>query len=537
MIRPLSLLLLGLALSLSLARAEQVDTDTRPASDFTDAAQRGDPAAERNLGICYLNGRGVDEDDTAAFAWIYAAARQDDIIAERYTGYLYRTGRGIARDDETAFTWYLVAARHGDAISERNLGSLCRLGRGTAQDDKAAFAWYWAAAQLDDATAETNLGFIYQQGRGVARDDHAAFAWYYVAAARHDDASAEQYLGSLYRVGRGVPRDDKAAFAWTYRSAERHDHYGEWNLSVLYEAGRGTPQDTREALAWARKAFAGLPQNETLRQHVAILSVRDFLETRDATSLDVNFIVSAFRPTIVLCFLIAAVTYALLGATLGLFTFRRQGPPHLALAVGWISFYLESQFVAVFASLLLGNALTADMFILMIAVWGALPVVLFSLGSNWHRQWQPSTVPWRTQAAWFLGCVLAVVVIDFGYDQILALATGDHLGAQSTRALFTKAKDSSPWIALTNIGLVLPIAEEILFRGYLYDALRKRWSAAATIILSALAFGAIHFQLAQFPLLFGMGLIFGWAKLKTGSLRLPVGLHALNNTLGIVFAS
>ena len=501
------------------------------------AARHDDVQSERELGLCYVNGRGVAQDDKAAFAWFYTAARHDDVIAERYLGFLYRTGRGVAQNDPIALAWYRIAARHDDAISERNLGTMYRLGRGIPPDDKAAFAWYYPAARQDDAIAETNLGFLYQQGRGVTRDDQAAFAWYWTAATRHDDANAEQYLGALYRTGRGVARDDHAAFAWSYRSAQLHDPFGEWNLSLLYELGRGTPQDTRAALAWGRQALTGLPQNEALQQHVAILSLRDFLETRDTNSLDVGFIVSAFHGVIVIGFLLTAVVYAALGALLGIFTFRRTGPPRLALALGWISFYIESQFVAIFAALLLGGAVTANMLIVMIAVWGALPVVLFSLGSNWHRQWQPSTVAWPTQAAWFVTCALAIIVSDFAYDQLLVLVTGHHLAEQATSALFTKAKDSSPWIALANIGLVLPIAEEILFRGYLYDALKKRWSAATTVILTAFAFALVHFQLAQFPLLFGMGLVLGWAKLKTGSLRLPVLLHATNNSLVMIFAS
>ena len=473
----------------------------------------------------------MTKDDKTAFDWYYyTAARHNSVVAQRQLGYLYRLGRGVVQDDKNAFAWYYTAAQQDDPISERYVGAFYRLGRGIAQDDKAAFAWYYTAARHDDAAAETNLGFLYQQGHGVAQDDKAAFAWYY-AAARHDDPSAEQYLGSFYNVGRGTPRDYQAAFAWLYRAAVLHDHYGEWNLSYLYEMGHGVPQDTGAAREWARKALAALPDNERLREHVAILDLRDFLETRDTAAFDLPFFLSVFHRTVIICFLLTAFTYAALGSALGLFTFRSTGAPHLALAIGWICFYVESQFVAVFAAFLLGNALTADLLILMIAVWGALPVVMFSLGSNWHRLWKPSTASWRTLAASFAGCVLAVLLADIAYDQLLTLVTGSHLADQSTRALFSKAKDASPWIALTTIGIVLPIAEEILFRGYLFDALRKRWPDATTIIVTASAFAAIHFQLAQFPLLFAMGLVLGWARMKAGSLRLPILLHAANNSL------
>jgi len=501
------------------------------------AARQDDAQAEVNVAAFYLNGYGVAQDDKAAFAWYYdAAARHDNFVAERQLGFLYRLGRGVPQNDKAAFAWYYTAARHGDAIAERYVAGFYRLGRGVPQDSRAAFDWYYAAARHDDAAAETNLGFFYQQGIGVERDDHAAFAWYY-AAARHDDPSAEQYLGSFYNVGRGTPRDYQAAFAWLYRAAVQHDPFGEWNLSYLYEMGHGVHQDTVEARKWARQALAALPNDEKLREHVAILNLRTFLETHDTSAFDLPFFLSVFHGTVIVCFLLTVFTYAALGVTLGLFTFRATGPPHLALAIGWICFYVESQFVAVFAAFLLGNALTADLLILMIAVWGALPVVMFSLGSNWHRLWKPSAVPWRTFAASFAGCVFAVLLADILYEQLLTLVTGSQLGDQSTRALFEKAKDASPWIALSTIGLVLPVAEEILFRGYLFDALRKRWPDTTTIIVTAFAFGAVHLQLAQFPLLFGMGLVLGWARMKTSSLRLPVLLHAANNSLVMLMAS
>ena len=505
---------------------------------YSAAAQQDDPDAEVHLAACYLNGRGVTQDDKAAFAWYYAAARHGNPVAERYLGYLYRLGRGVAQDDKSSFAWYWAAAQQDEPLAERYVGNFYRLGRGVAQDDKAAFAWYYVAAtRHDEPGSETYLGFFYQQGRCVARDDKAAFAWFYVAAARHDDPSAEQYLGSLYGVGRGVPQDSHAAFAWLYRSALLHDHNGEWNLSYMYEQGHGVPQNTTEAMAWARKAFAAMPDNERLREHIAILELRQFMETGDSSTLDLALLTTVFHRTIVICFLLTAVTYAALGAILGLITFRTPGAPHLLLAVGWISFYMESQFVAIFASFLLGRELTADLLILMTAVWGALPVMLFSLGSNWHRLWKPSAVPWRTLTASFFGCAVAIIVSDAAYNGLLTLLTGSQVGDQSTHALLGKAKDASPWIAFSNIALVLPAAEEILFRGYLYDALRKRWSDAPVIIVTALVFAAIHFQAPQFPLLFAMGLVLGWARMKTCSLRLPVLLHAVNNGLVLFLSS
>ena len=47
-------------------------------------------------------------------------------------------------------------------------------------------------------------------------------------------------------------------------------------------------------------------------------------------------------------------------------------------------------------------------------------------------------------------------------------------------------------IALFSLAIVAPIAEEIIFRGYLYGKLKKYSSAIVATILTSLAFGAMH---------------------------------------------
>jgi len=91
-------------------------------------------------------------------------------------------------------------------------------------------------------------------------------------------------------------------------------------------------------------------------------------------------------------------------------------------------------------------------------------------------------------------------------------------------------------VAFLAIALFLPVAEEIIFRSYLFDALRRFFSGEISVIIFALAFAAIHFQLLYFVPLFGFGLVFGWIRLKTDSLRLPVLPHIINNGFNLMLA-
>ena len=44
---------------------------------------------------------------------------------------------------------------------------------------------------------------------------------------------------------------------------------------------------------------------------------------------------------------------------------------------------------------------------------------------------------------------------------------------------------------LVTVGLLVPLAEEVIFRGVLYSWLR-RWGVALAVVVSALVFGLFH---------------------------------------------
>ena len=81
---------------------------------------------------------------------------------------------------------------------------------------------------------------------------------------------------------------------------------------------------------------------------------------------------------------------------------------------------------------------------------------------------------------------------------------------------------------------VAPVAEEVLFRGLLLPGLAQRMGTAVALLVSAAVFAAFHIP-SHGPLgaiLPGvLGLVFGWARLRSGGLAAPILLHATNNLL------
>lgn len=116
-------------------------------------------------------------------------------------------------------------------------------------------------------------------------------------------------------------------------------------------------------------------------------------------------------------------------------------------------------------------------------------------GLHW-RDWRDST-GWRLLAALL---VLTVVV------QALNLLVHGLVPARPPAAnLFLTMvleKSSSAWqgaMVVALVGLVLPLVEEVIFRGLLYGGLRRRTNMAVAAGVSAALFGLAHGPVAALP--------------------------------------
>ena len=82
------------------------------------------------------------------------------------------------------------------------------------------------------------------------------------------------------------------------------------------------------------------------------------------------------------------------------------------------------------------------------------------------------------------------------------------------------------------IALLAPVVEEVVFRGAilrkLLSGMQSKWGA---ICISAILFALIHFNPAQIPHAFLMGLLMGWLYMRTGSIMPGVVFHWSNNTV------
>ena len=178
---------------------------------------------------------------------VIAQANAGDPWAQTQMGVYYINGDGVTQDHDEAMRWYRLAAAQGWVHAMANLGSMYSSGTGVAQDDREAVAWYERAADGGLARGQRMLGYMYQTGRGVTADVAEAIRLYRLAAAQ-DYADAHNDLGVMYENGWGVEQDFSQAMSWFRSAAELGNDWGYVNMAEHYEAGRGVAADRNLAI-------------------------------------------------------------------------------------------------------------------------------------------------------------------------------------------------------------------------------------------------------------------------------------------------
>jgi len=227
-----------------------------PLADIVVAANRGDPAAQNQLGVKYAQGEDpIPRNDVKAVDLYRQAANQGFAKAETNLGDMFFYGRGgLSQSYTDAASWYLKAAQQDWPDAQYRLGYMYEKGIGTDKDVQRAVQLYRSAADHGYPEAQNLLGILYATGSdGIAEDDKQAIVWYQKAADQ-GFAKAEKNLGDMYFFGHGVDKDYKQAIAWYGKAADQQFAEAQFRLGFMYEKGLGTKQSTEDAIAQYKKA-------------------------------------------------------------------------------------------------------------------------------------------------------------------------------------------------------------------------------------------------------------------------------------------
>ena len=174
--------------------------------------------------------------------------------------------------------------------------------------------------------------------------------------------------------------------------------------------------------------------------------------------------------------------------------------------------------------------------IVSLAVYAAIIVAVlaaarFRGGAYWRDlvAWRPWH-PFR-RSRWFWIVAGLTIVYSFVADAAVA-----WLYPQSKDWVHMPAGPAWAGLFVVLACVFAPLAEEIVFRGWLYTGLRVAIGVPAAVILSAILFALAHWEsthlyaLAIFP----VGLVLGLIRERTGSIKASATFHAIYNAMASV---
>jgi len=120
--------------------------------------------------------------------------------------------------------------------------------------------------------------------------------------------------------------------------------------------------------------------------------------------------------------------------------------------------------------------------------------------------------------------------------RLLYLGVDGGVPDQAVAAEIQANFSAHPVFTIAMAVVLIPILEEVIFRGFLLELFATRMGAWWGILLSSLVFAGLHGWPAVVPLL-PLALALGWVKIRSGSLYGPILIHMLHNgsQIAIVF--
>jgi membrane protease YdiL (CAAX protease family) len=135
--------------------------------------------------------------------------------------------------------------------------------------------------------------------------------------------------------------------------------------------------------------------------------------------------------------------------------------------------------------------------------------------------------------AFAIGLLVAACPLLFTAQWLTDLAMHGNMRAQNIVEFFRNASESSDkravYLTMLVGVIVAPLAEETIFRGYIYGVLKRYTGCVVAALINSGVFAAAHLNLSSLPELFVLGLCFTLAYEATGSLLVNILMHSLFN--------
>ncbi len=130
-------------------------------------------------------------------------------------------------------------------------------------------------------------------------------------------------------------------------------------------------------------------------------------------------------------------------------------------------------------------------------------------------------------------CMVAVTCISFGLGNLLSMTPLIELSKgyqEASEHLYA----GSVSVELLNSALMVPIIEELVFRGIVLYRMQIRMNRWLALLVSSLLFAIMHLNIVQFIFALLIGLVLGMLVMKSGHIYPAILAHMAANAFGVL---
>ncbi|MHA1674508.1 MAG: lysostaphin resistance A-like protein [Promethearchaeota archaeon] len=190
-----------------------------------------------------------------------------------------------------------------------------------------------------------------------------------------------------------------------------------------------------------------------------------------------------------------------------------------------------------------GHLLSSTMLALLIAGLS----LIFNFGFFWLFGIRTHKISWNEVGADnfdFVGsgngifaiCITVIVFFGRMFLNVLLIDLFPQNPSENEKMIDIITGGGIFWVGFLLSAGVIPIVEELFFRGLMYRGLRQHLSPKISILISAFLFGIVHLDIVQGILAGIMGIFLAWMYEKSGSIYIPILMHILNNAITFLIA-
>jgi TPR repeat protein len=214
----------------------------RAAYWYQQAADKGNCCGLYSLGLCYVEGKGVQQSYEKGFNLLKKAKCQNceyaicylrenyygpelagkasagDSQAQLKYGRCFLDGLGVEKNPEEGFKWVKKSAEKGNKYALNVIGTLYEKGVGTGKNAAMAVASFKKASEKGNVSAQTRLGYIYRKGELTTKDMKESVK-YLNLAAKAGEPFAQNDLAWIYATSANADlRNGEQAVIWATKA-------------------------------------------------------------------------------------------------------------------------------------------------------------------------------------------------------------------------------------------------------------------------------------------------------------------------------